>query len=249
MITASLMGFIFTLVFCGLIVYFVRLESNRSSRFLREIPAFWRIKRGIGLAVEAGQRIHLALGSGGVSAFKGGSGLIGLSLLERLARAASISDRPPVATSGEASLTFLSQDSLKSVYRLMNAESQFDPQAGQLTGLTPFSYAAGSIAVSSDPHVSVNLFAGHYGSEVGLMLDAAERKDTLTLGGSDDLQAQAVMYASSVEPLIGEELYAAGAYLQVNPYHTASVRAQDVMRWILVAGILAGSLLKALGLI
>lgn len=247
--TVALAGLVFLLVFCGLVVYFVRIEPSRSNRYLREIPAFWHIKRGIGLAVEAGQRIHLALGHGGINAPKGASGFIGLSLLERLGRAASISDRPPVATSGEAALTFLSQDTLKSVYRLVNAENQYDPQAGQLTGLTPFSYAAGSIAVSSDPHVSANLFVGHFGSEVGLILDAAERNDSLTLGGSDDLQAQAVMYAGTLEPLIGEELFASGAYLQVNPFHTASIRAQDVMRWILVAGILVGALFKALGFI
>lgn len=245
----TLAGLAFLLVFGALILFFARMERGRSIRYLRDIPGFSRIRRGIGLAVEAGQRLHLALGHGGVSGFTGASSLVGLSLLERTARTASISDRPPVATSGKASLTFLSQDTLKSVHRVLNAERQYDPQAGQLTGLTPFSYAAGTLLVSSDPQVSANIFAGHFGSEVALILDAAERNDSLTLGGSDDMQAQAVMYASSLEPLVGEELYAAGAYLQVNPYHLASVRAQDVMRWVLAGVIVAGALLKALGLV
>ena len=131
----------------------------------------------------------------------------------------------------------------------MYSESQYDPEAGQLTGLTPFSYAAGAILVASDPQVSTNLFSGHFGSEIGLILDAAEQNDSLTSGGSDDLQAQAILYAAAQEPLVGEELYAAGAYLQVNPYHLASVRAQDIMRWVLAGGILVGAVLKAFGLI
>jgi len=249
MTTASFASSIFLLLFGGLIIYFARFKPGTSNSALRDVPAFSKIRRGIGLAVEAGQQLHLALGHGGITGFKGGSGLIGLSLLERIARAASNSDRPPVATSGEASLTFLSQDTLKSVYRLMYAESQYDPEAGQLTGLTPFSYAAGAIMVVNDPEVSTNVFAGHFGSEIGLIIDAAEQNDSLTSGGSDDLQAQAILYAAAQEPLVGEELYAAGAYLQVNPYHLASVRAQDIVRWVLAGGILAGAILKAFGLI
>ncbi len=57
------------------------------------------------------------------------------------------------------------------------------------------------------------------------------------------------MFAAAQEPLVGEELYAAGAYLQVNPYHLASVRAQDIMRWVLAGCILAGAILQAFGLI
>jgi len=47
--------------------------------------------------------------------------------------------------------------------------------------------------------------------------------------------------------LVGEELYAAGAYLQAGPLHTASLRAQDTLRWIIVGIILLGALLKFVG--
>ena len=68
----------------------------------------------------------------------------------------------------------------------------------------------------------------------------------MTLAGSDDLPAQAVLYAAAQEPLIGEELYAAGAYLKTGPVHTASLRAQDLLRWVIILAILLGSILKFL---
>jgi hypothetical protein len=40
---------------------------------------------------------------------------------------------------------------------------------------------------------------------------------------------QAILYAAAQNP-VGEELYAAGAYLGQS-HHLASVRAQDIMRW------------------
>ena len=44
-------------------------------------------------------------------------------------------------------------------------------------------------------------------------------------------------------------MYAAGAYLNRQPAHLASLRAQDVLRLILVLTILAGVTLKTLGLL
>jgi hypothetical protein len=71
---------------------------------------------------------------------------------------------------------------------------------------------------------------------------------SLTLAGTDNLTGQAVLYATAHEPLIGEELYAGGAYLQAGPIHTASLQAQDAIRWLLVGVILIGIVLKVVGL-
>jgi hypothetical protein len=246
---SQIAGILFLLLFVGLIIYFLRVNSQHPASYLRDIRAFSRFRRGIGLAVETGQRLHIALGHGGILYEQGGSGLVGLSLLQRIARAASASDRPPVATSGEATLMVLSQDTLKSVYRMMNADALYDPESGQLTGLTPFSYASGIVPVIYDQQVSMHVFSGHFTSEVGLIVDAAEQNNSLTFGSSDNLQGQSILFAAAQEPLIGEELYAAGAYLQVNPFHIASVRAQDIVRWGLVGVLLIGALLKAVGIL
>jgi hypothetical protein len=56
-----------------------------------------------------------------------------LSVLERIARFASVSDRPPLATSGEGSLAILSQDTLQAAHQAIGAEGQFDYSSGQLT--------------------------------------------------------------------------------------------------------------------
>jgi len=58
-----------------------------------------------------------------------------------------------------------------------------------------------------------------------------------------------VLFAAAQEPLIGEELYAAGAYLKSGPIHIASLRAQDVLRWVLIFAILLGAILKFLQVI
>lgn len=245
----SFLGLGFLILFVFLMILFWLRDRRRPRQNLRGIQAFAKLKLGIGLAVEAGQRLHISLGHGGIAGQSSASALVGLSLLQRIARVSSISDRPPVATSGEAAQALLSQDTLRSAYRAINAESQFDPDAAQLSGLTPFSYAAGTLPVIYDQQVSVNVLAGSFGSEVALIADAAGRTGSVSLGGSENLSAQAVLYAAVQEPLIGEELFAAGAYVQAGPMHTASLKAQDVLRWLLIGAILAGAALKMVGVL
>ena len=76
-----LTGLIFVLIFFGLMLFFATTGRARSRRGLREIPAFSRLRRGVGLAVESGRRLHISLGHGGVSGIRGASALVGLSVL------------------------------------------------------------------------------------------------------------------------------------------------------------------------
>ena len=54
---------------------------------------------------------------------------------------------------------------------------------------------------------------------------------------------------SAQDPLIGEELFAAGAYVGAGASHEASLAVQDVLRWLFIIAILIGSLLKLVGAI
>ena len=245
----TIVGLGFVILFIILMSLFWTRERKQQQQNLRSIQAFAKLKQGLHMSVEAGQRLHLSLGHGGITGQTATSAFVGLSLLQRIARAAMFSDRPPVTTSGEAAQAFLSQDTLRSAYRAVNVESQFDPNAAQISGLTPFSFAAGSLPVIYDQQVSVNILTGSFGSEVALIADAAEQTNSVSLGGSENLAAQAVMYAAVQEPLIGEEFYAAGAYVQAGPMHAASLRTQDVIRWLIIGIILAGAALKLVGVL
>ena len=245
----SYLGFIFTLAGLGLILAYIFYEPLRKLVSLRAIQVFSHFRREVDLAVEAGKRLHILLGRGNINDLQGGAAFMGLTILDRCARAASNSDRPPVATTGDGVINILSQDTLQSTYRSLATEQRYDPTNARFTGLTPMAYAAGAMPAIHDEHVSANIFAGHFGSEVALLTEAGERSRALTVAGSDSLTAQAVLYASSDEPLLGEELYAAGAYLGAGTAHSASLFMQDILRWILLVIIVFGAILKLLGIL
>jgi hypothetical protein len=235
-------------IFSAILMAGLAFLRRKSTPAFREIPAFARLRKAIGLAVEEGSRLHISLGRGGLTTPQSAAELAGLEMLRRIAELTSASDRPPIATSGDGAVTILSQDALLSSEQAA-LSTGYDATAARLTGLTPFSYAAGALSVMQDENVSANVLMGNFGVEVALLTDTAERENTSILAGSDNLSAQAILYASAQDPLIGEELYAAGAYIKARPFHTASLTTQDILRWLIVIGILVGALLKLAGVL
>jgi hypothetical protein len=169
-------------------------------------------------------------------------------MLRHLVEQTSASDKPPVVTSGAGDLSILTRDTLQAGYKAAGAEDMYDPTTGRLTGLTPFSFAAGAIPSMRDENVSSNVFIGHFGPEVALLTDTAERTNSPAVAAAVDPTAQAILYASVEEPLIGEELFAAGAYSNAGPAHQASLQVQDILRLVIILVLLGGSVLKLAGL-
>jgi len=118
-----------------------------------------------------------------------------------------------------------------------------------VTGLSPFSYAAGAINISQNENVSTNIMIGHFGPEAALLTEASDRENVSVIGASDDLAGQAVLFANTQDALIGEELFATGAYLGAGPTHVASLTVQDILRWVLILVLLVGAFAKLLGMI
>jgi hypothetical protein len=215
---------------------------------LRVIPALTRLYRAIGLSVEDGTRLLIGLGNTSLLTGNAGAPLAGLALLRHLAERTSLSDRPPVAVAGEAPLALLAQDTLEAGYERVGAGEFYQPTAGRVAGLTPFSSAAGSLSIVHDENVSAAVFIGHFGVEAALLADAAERENAVAVGASDELAGQAIWYASATEPLIGEELFAASAYIGATPAQMASLTLQDILRWVIILVLVVGAGAKLLGL-
>ncbi len=235
--------------FSAILLLILALLQRQSAPVLRPIPALRRFHRAVGLSVEEGTRLFLSLGRSSLLTPRGGAPLAGLAVLRHLAERTSLGDRPPLAVAGEPALALLAQEALKAGYQAAGALELYQPTSGRLTGMTPFSAAAGTLPVLRDEMVSAGLLLGDFGAEAALLAEAAERENALLIGASPDPAAQAALYAATQEALIGEELFAASAYLDRAPLPVASLITQDILRWLIILLILAGSALKLLGLI
>ena len=230
----------------AILLLVITIWKRKAPARLHEIPALTQLYRMLGLSVEDGTRLHISLGSGSLLDEHGASALAGLAMLRHIAERTSVSDKPSVASAGTSVLGLLSQDTLKAGYKAAGVEELYAPTTGRVAGLSPFGYAAGAMNISRDENVSANVMIGNFGPEVALITDASERGNVTTVGASDNLAGQAVLFANTQDALIGEELFSTAAYLGAGPSHLASLTVQDILRWSIILVLLGGAAFEIL---
>jgi hypothetical protein len=139
------------------------------------------------------------------------------------------------------------QDTLYRAYQEGGRVSRYRGTDVALIAPDATAYAVGAQDVVTDDQVSVNVMVGSFGQEYLLLGEAgAQQQDIVQVAGSSRLSAQPFIEATADHPLVGEEIFAAGAYLGEEPAHVASLRLQDVLRLVIVVAIFLGVAVKTL---
>jgi len=241
---ALLMAVVLGLLILALTV--LARRANGRPRVLRPIDGYQNLPATVGQAVETGQRLHISLGSGAVGTADTAITVAGLTVLDQISAAAAVSDRPPVVTTANGPAALMAQDVLQSVYARQNALARYDPESAQVAGLTPISFGAAQTSLPRDEAAAGAVLIGTVGSEAMLLAEAGQRAHVTTLAGTDDLTTQAMLFAATDHPLLGEDVFAGAAYIGGRSQHVASLTAQDVARlaisFIILAGVAVWSL-------
>lgn len=230
-------------------IYRVRRGVNIS---LRAIPAYASLKHLMARAAEAGQPVHVSVGTAGVGSSNTAETLAGLTTLEFLADRAAVSDIPPVMTVTDPTTLPAVQDRLKFAYARQGYPEEYNPLqarfiAPPLQG-SAVAYAAGVMNLLAHEPAMANVMVGTFGDEYVLMAEPAAQRGMLQVGGTSNPNVLPVAQLTMTQPLLGEEIFAAGAYLYERVGHLGSLLAQDVFRVALVVFILLAVLARTLGL-
>jgi hypothetical protein len=242
------LGLILLVLFVALGVIAYLLEG-RFPLSRRKIRAYREMKATVGEAVESGRRVHLALGTGSVTSIDGGASLAGLATLARLAALTKVGDLPTIASTADGTLMLLAQEGLRAAYRERTTSHSYHPLNARMLATSPFSYVSAMPTLIQAESVSSHLIFGSYRLEAGLAAAFGRAKGATVVGGTDDVLAQSLLFATADHAVIGEEFYAAPAYLDGGKAQQAGLRTQDAIRVLVILAILVGTLLKTLGVI
>lgn len=247
---AFLVGLIALIVFGVLQFWFIAsFRAGRRPRF-RAISAYRMLRGQMGRAIESGRELHVSIGTGGVSGEDTATTLAGLAVAEYLADEAATSGIAPIVTTADATGLIVAEDALRRPYIRQGDLSDYPRWSARLPALNATQYAAATMDYLNHEPVLANIMSGVFSSEIALIDQAAYNNDLTQLSGSADPRALAVMMTATDNLLVGEEMYAAKAYLRVQLPHLASLRAADVVRILVVVAIivlLVISLITGLG--
>ena len=245
----SILGAALLMISAGMLLIFSRPNRKRAPIQLRQIPAVKKLRCMLGAAMEQGSRIHIGLGRGKLGSPDYASTFAALNSVESITRTTLTADQAPVSTSGDGATSLLGEDSVRAVYRKESTIDRMPSESSLLTGVTPFAYAGGSLPVTTSPDTSANILVGHYGPEAGLLTATDPELDAELFGGTDSLQAQGIFFNASENTLMGEEVFALPAYLDPSAGMLAGIMVQDLLRLVIIFGMLAGGILVIAGVL
>ena len=204
---------------------------------LRPLVGFDALRGLSARAAESGQTLHVSLGVSGISGQDMAATLAGLTVLDYLAEQGATFGAPPLVTVADPTLLPLAQDVLRHAYARQGDIEHYDPKQVRLISPEPIAYAAGVMDVLEHEPLAANIMVGNFGDEYLLMGEVGAKKGVSQVAGATRPQTLPFVFASADQVLIGEEMFAGGAYLASLPAHIGSLIAQDVMRLLGIGAI------------
>ncbi|MFQ6059206.1 MAG: DUF6754 domain-containing protein [Anaerolineae bacterium] len=236
------------LAFLPLLLFFTFRAKAGHRVTLRPIPGYALLKELLARALETGQSLHLSMGTAGVGGAATAETLAGLAVLEHLADQPAVGYVSPLVTVAHPTLLPVAQDVMRRGHEGHGHAEGYDPTRIRLIAPQPVAYAAGVMDILEHEDLAANVMIGSFGDEFLLMGETGAKKGVTQIAGAVDPRTLPFIFASVDHTLLGEEIFAAGAYLSARAAHMGSLRAQDWMRWIIVAAIIGGVVWKSLGL-
>ncbi len=211
---------------------------------LREIPGFDALKGFIEQSMETGQPVHVSIGVQGVNSAGTAQTLAGLAALRYLADQAAKYGGPPVVSVADPTALLAAQDEMRHAFSVGGEPGRLRLNQVRMIAPQPVAYAAGVMGILSREGIMANAMLGSFGDEYLLMGETARRKRIKQVVGTGSLETLPFVYASADEPILGEETFAAGAYLTGQAPHVASLLVEDWIRVLIVLAIIVGVVLK-----
>ncbi len=244
-LTLLILGSAFAiLLFSSLVV-----RRRRTPLDFRIIEAYRTLPLAVDEAVESDRPIHFALGASAVGQETTLHALAANSIVYHLVTRLSFERRLPLVTLTDPITLAIVADTLRQAYVARDNLPAFRASAVAWFPQSERSlaYAAGAASLAVDAKAASQVTLGQFGTEIALLGEASLRRDLRFIANATTVQGQAVAFAMSENPIIGEELFVGSGYLnRENVLNASSLLVMDALRWgIIIFGILLGILVNA----
>lgn len=222
-------------------LHHARVTHGRIPHF-RPLPGIAALSRRVGEVVESGRPVHIATGASQPGAIGPTAATIAsLLIAQRTAEAVTRRGGSAIATTGDVVSLHAVRGTLRQAYRTAGFAADYRSANTQLVAhQAPIPYAVGVARRYGVEPVDMSVVVGDYGSEALLIGVEGAARRIPQLSGATTLSALPALTLSTDATLIGEEMFAAEAYLSPAAAPKARLLTQDALRRALVLLIVIG---------
>ncbi|HKT34885.1 MAG TPA: DUF6754 domain-containing protein [Nitrospira sp.] len=240
----QLNNLILALGFGALVFYMIR-HAKRNNIFLRRIPGLDAVDEAIGRATELGKPILYLTGAHDMS---DPSTIAAAVILGRVAKRTAAYETELMVPHRDPITMAVCQEITKQAYLEAGKPDLFKEDANFFITSDQFSYTAAVDGIMLRKKPAANFFMGSYFAESLLLTETGASTGAIQIAGTDSDHQLPFFVTTCDYTLIGEELYAASAYLSKEPVQIGTLRGQDIGKAIILSVLLIGTLLATFGI-
>jgi len=234
--------FIGLLLAIGILFYTISGAKKGKFAYIRPIAGLTALDEAIGRATELGKPVLFLSGLGDVDNIQT---LASLSILSHVAYRTAQYDLPLLMPNVYSVTMVTAQEVIKEAHLRAGRPDTYKPENVYYVSDEQFAFVAHTNGIMERLRPAANIYMGAFYGESLILAETGHATGAIQIAGTAETSQLPFFVAACDYCLIGEELYAASAYLSKDPRQLGSLKAQDISRVILFALILLGSLLSS----
>ncbi len=233
-------NFIFAIAFAAIILVAIMMARRNPNLFIRRISGLEAVDEAIGRATEMGKPVLYLTGLDPVSTL---STLAAINILGRVARRIADYESDLIVPCRDPVGMTICQEVVREAYLDAGRPDVYREDNIFFVTEDQFSFTATTCAIMVREKPAANFLMGYYYAESLLLAETGASTGAIQIAGTDALHQLPFFIVTCDYTLIGEELYAASAYLSREPMLLGSLKGQDLGKALIMVIIVLQTLL------
>lgn len=223
-----------SLLFTAIVLITIQF-ARRRDLYIRPIAGLRAVDDAIGRATEMGRPILYVAGLTGIGDI---STIAAMLILGHLARRTAAYETPILVPCNDPLVMAIQREIVHEAYLEAGKPDAYNPDNIFYVTDSQFGFVAAVDGMMMRQKPAANFYMGYFFAESLILAETGSQSGAIQIAGTD-ADTQLPFFVTSCDyTLMGEELYAAGAYLSRDPILLAQLKGQDIGKVAIVALIL-----------
>ncbi|RMF10740.1 MAG: hypothetical protein D6762_00840 [Candidatus Neomarinimicrobiota bacterium] len=241
--TDRIVMFFAVVLMIGTLIYYIRMAERGDQIFLRTIPGLKAIEEAVGRSTEMGKEVLYVPGIMDMDQVETVAGVI---ILGYVARMTSRYETPLNVPVSRSIVMKAARESCKESYLLEGRPDLFHEDMVHYLTDDQFAYAAGVNGIMNREKPAACLYMGKFYAESLILAETGNSIGAIQIAGTAS-PAQIPFFVTACDyTLIGEEFFAASAYLSQKPELIGGVKGQDMLKVVIISAIILATIFRFL---
>ncbi len=228
----------------GAILWFTARAKKGKSLFVRRIAGLDAIEEAVGRATEMGKPVLYVPGISDMNDIQTVASMI---ILGNVAKTIASYDIPLIVPIRMPFVLPVAEESVRQGYLSAGRPDAYLKNNIRFISDEQFAYAAAISGIMLRERPGANLLLGSFYAESLVLAETGASTGAIQVAGTANIHQLPFFVVACDYTLIGEELFAASAYLSKNPKLLGSLKGQDLGKLLMMTAIVLGTILETWG--